>query len=269
MNKEKSTIVQISIFFLLISILTNTLILIQVKSSFLLELLLINIFFIFLFIFVLKKIKMLTILKEKELIDSRNLFLRNIMHELKTPITKGKILTNSYDNTKNKDILVGVFYRLEYLLNEFSKIEELTSGCIELKTKSYRAIDLIDQSLDMLLIEEKKVNIKVNSNLKINVDFELFTIALRNLIDNALEYNTNNGEVEIIIDSNSIKLKNKGKKLSKDINEYYKAFNRDYEKSSSDGLGIGLYILNNIIKLHGYKLEYKFKDNYHTFQIIF
>jgi two-component system OmpR family sensor kinase len=267
MNKKKSIIFQISIFFLFVFILINTLIVLQFKSFYLLELLLIDVLFITLYIFVLKKLDILTILKEKELINSRNLFLKNIMHELKTPITKGKILTDNCDNIKNMDILKGVFYRLEYLLNEFSKIEELTSCQIKLEVKNYRAVDLIDQALDMLLIDSSAINIKINESLDINVDFDLFSIALKNLIDNAFKYNIN-GKAEIIVDNHSIQIKNKGKKLTKNINEYYTAFNRDYEKST-DGLGLGLYISNNIIKLHEYKLEYKFKDNYHLFQIIF
>jgi two-component system OmpR family sensor kinase len=273
------------------------------KLFLLVGLVIIDILLIWFYIFLLKKLKPLTILKNeivkfsqgdlylntktkgkdeiaqvanefnkailrvRELTESRNLFLRNIMHELKTPITKGKIITDTYDDSKRKDILVRVFNRFEYLLNEFSKIEELTSGHIKLEQKTYRVVDLIDQSLDILLLDLNDVNIQSNSNLKINVDFDLFSITLKNLIDNAIKYNTN-GKPEIIIDKNSINIKNKGKKLTKEISQYYKPFNRDYEKSY-DGLGLGLYISNNIINLHGYKLEYDFKDEYHIFKIIF
>ena len=69
----------------------------------------------------------------RQLRESRNLFLRNIMHELKTPITKGKLITDMYDDCERKFILIRVFQRLEYLLSEFAKIEELTSGKINLK----------------------------------------------------------------------------------------------------------------------------------------
>jgi two-component system OmpR family sensor kinase len=51
-----------------------------------------------------------------------------------------------------------------------------------------------------------------------------------------------------------------------DINEYYKPFNHEYEDSSA-GLGLGLYISNNIIKIHNYKLEYEYIDDYHNFVI--
>ena len=72
----------------------------------------------------------------RQLRDSRNLFLRNIMHELKTPITKGKLVSDMYEDSERKHILIRVFQRLEYLLSEFAKIEELTSGKISLNKDS-------------------------------------------------------------------------------------------------------------------------------------
>lgn len=201
----------------------------------------------------------------KQLRDSRNLFLRNIMHELKTPITKGKLVSDMYDDCERKYILIRVFQRLEYLLSEFAKIEELTSGKISLKKDNYHAIDLIEQAFDILLLDNNKIDIDYEDDLFLNVDFELFSIALKNLIDNAISYNTN-GNPQIFIGEDFIKIVNKGEKLKKDINEYYKPFNHEYEDSSA-GLGLGLYISNNIIKIHNFKLEYEYIDDYHNFVI--
>ena len=201
----------------------------------------------------------------KQLRDSRNLFLRNIMHELKTPITKGKLVSDIYDDCERKYILIRVFQRLEYLLSEFAKIEELTSGKISLKKDNYHAIDLIEQAFDILLLDNNKIDIDYEDDLFLNVDFELFSIALKNLIDNAISYNTN-GNPQIFIGEDFIKIVNKGEKLKKDINEYYKPFNHEYEDSSA-GLGLGLYISNNIIKIHNFKLEYEYIDDYHNFVI--
>lgn len=201
----------------------------------------------------------------KQLRDSRNLFLRNIMHELKTPITKGKLVSDMYDDCERKYILIRVFQRLEYLLSEFAKIEELTSGKISLEKDNYHAMDLIEQAFDILLLDSNKIDIDYDKDLFLNVDFELFSIALKNLIDNAISYNTN-GNPQIFIGEDFIKIVNKGEKLKKDINEYYKPFNHEDEDSSS-GLGLGLYISNNIIKIHNYKLEYEYIDDYHNFVI--
>ena len=201
----------------------------------------------------------------RQLRESRNLFLRNIMHELKTPITKGKLITDMYDDCERKHILIRVFQRLEYLLSEFSKIEELTSGKINLKKGDYPAYDLIEQAFDILLIDNDKIDILDNFELFLNVDFELFSIALKNLIDNAILYNTN-GNPEIFIEKDFIKIVNKGDKLKKDIEEYFKPFNHEYEDASS-GLGLGLYISNNIIKIHNFKLVYEYINNHHIFII--
>ena len=145
----------------------------------------------------------------KELRDSRNLFLRNIMHEFKTPITKGRLITDIYEDSERKFILIRVFQRLEYLLSEFAKIEELTSGKLTLNKKSYYIIELVEQALDILLFDEDSIEIENNADLKVNADFELFSIALKNLIDNAKKYSKN--EIpKIIIEEKFIKIINKG-----------------------------------------------------------
>lgn len=203
----------------------------------------------------------------RELNESRDLFLRNIMHEFKTPITKGRLVSDTFEESNKKHILIRVFQRLEYLLNEFSKIEELTSGKIKLNKHQYRGIDLIQHALDILLVKESRVDIHI-SNVLLDVDFDLFTIALKNLIDNAIRYNTK-GKPEIFIDFKSIKIRNRGKQLKKNIDQYFKAFNHDHE-SADEGLGLGLYITNNIMKIHDYELTYLYdNEGYHNFIIKF
>lgn len=206
------------------------------------------------------------ILKIKELDCSRKLFLRNILHELKTPITKGKLISDTLDESRKKEILQKAFLRLEYLLGEFVKLEELTSGKRNLLKKEYRVIDLLDQALDILLIDKSQVDIFSNIT-KINVDFELFSIALKNLIDNSMKYNTN-GNPEIFIKEDSLLIKNVGKPLKKPFDEYLKPFNREYE-SIDKGLGLGLYITNSVIESHGFKLFYFYNKGYHLFKIQF
>lgn len=204
--------------------------------------------------------------KIKDLNDSRKLFLRNILHELKTPITKGKLVSDTLNESRKKEILQKAFSRLEYLLGEFVKLEEFTSGKMNLQKKEYRVIDLLDQAIDILLIDREKLEIYTNST-KINVDFEIFSIALKNLIDNALRYNTN-GKVEIFVKEDSLLIKNMGEPLKKDFEYYLTPFSREYE-SIDKGLGLGLYITNNVIQSHGYKLYYFYSGNYHLFKIQF
>jgi len=200
----------------------------------------------------------------KQLSESRNLFLRNIMHELKTPITKGKLIESLIEEKEYKKLLSKVFERLEYLLHEFAKIEQITSNNVELNKDKYRLVDIIDQALDILMIEKNNIILNVKSNFLINVDFYLFSLVLKNLIDNALKYG--NTKPIIDIEENYISISSEGKKLEKDFKEYLKPFSRKYE-TSTHSLGLGLYIIETILKLHQLKLEYKYINNQNIFYI--
>ena len=68
------------------------------------------------------------VMQIKKLNESRQLFLRNIMHELKTPITKGRITAEMIPEDKYQKRLISVFEKLEELINEFAAVEEATSG---------------------------------------------------------------------------------------------------------------------------------------------
>jgi two-component system OmpR family sensor kinase len=60
--------------------------------------------------------------KINNILESRTLFLRNIMHELKTPIAKGTIATQMLQTPKQIDRFTSIFGRLECLVNEFALI---------------------------------------------------------------------------------------------------------------------------------------------------
>ena len=206
------------------------------------------------------------ILQIKNLTNSRNLFLRNIMHELKTPITKGLLVSNMMEDSKFKDSLKKAFFRLEYLLQEFARIEEFTSKNIKIQKERFRIIDIIDHSLDILLSDIDAIELEVIDNIVVEVDFELFALTIKNLLDNAIKYGK--GKPKVTLKDNTIYIQNKGEKLSLDIDQYNKPFNRKYEHSNN-GLGLGLYIVNGILKAHDLQIEYNFDNNINTFIIKF
>ena len=200
--------------------------------------------------------------KLKDIKEARNIFIRNIMHELKTPITKGKLLLDLEQNPKNIDRLKEVFIRLENLINEFATIEEIISQSKTLQKKSYFLEDLIDEARDILMLEDENI---VNSyeNIKLEVNFKLFCLAIKNLIDNAIKY-SNDKKVEIKTKENSIYFINSGEKLKDDFKNYLEPF---YGKNQKGSFGLGLYIVFNILKANGYNLFYEYKDDKNIFII--
>ena len=93
----------------------------------------------------------------KNLNASRKLFLRNIMHELKTPITKGRLAAEMIEKSKNQERLVAVFIKLESLINEFAAVEQVTSNIALNGTKICLIEDLIDEAIDIAMIEREQI----------------------------------------------------------------------------------------------------------------
>ena len=203
--------------------------------------------------------------KLKKLKDARNIFIRNIMHELKTPITKGKFLTELERSDANYERLKEVFNRLESLINEFASIEELISSSKNIEKKHYFLSDIIDNAKDILMVEEEEVEERYN-NVKIDVNFKLFSIAIKNLIDNAIKY-SDEKKVFIRNEDENIIFENSGKALEYDLEKYYEPFFANEEKRKNS-FGLGLYIINNILKANGYILEYEYKDGKNIFKCI-
>jgi two-component system OmpR family sensor kinase len=204
-----------------------------------------------------------TAYKLKMLKDSRNVFIRNIMHELKTPITKGKLLLHLEHSEKNNENMHKVFYRLEALISEFTSVEELIGTTNEIDTKDYFLVDIIDNAMDLLMCEEKEV-IYDCSKIKMNVNFNLFTIAIKNLMDNAIKYSSNN-QVVITNKKNMLIFKNKGEKLHYAIEKYYEAFFKGDKVKSNESFGLGLYIVKHILDAHNILINYKYENDENIF----
>lgn len=203
----------------------------------------------------------------KKLNSSRQLFLRNIMHELKTPITKGRITAEMIPSGKQKDRLISVFEKLELLINEFASIEQITSGEGIQNIRPARLIDIIDESIDLAMVPSKTLKLEIDASLILNVDFRLFTTAIKNLIDNGIKYSIDNFVI-ITATKDRISFISKGSPLEHPLEHYIQPFIQ--EKNSHQSFGLGLYIVDNIVKAHNLDFKYHHKDglNYFCFEKI-
>lgn len=200
--------------------------------------------------------------KIHSLIESRNLFLRNIMHELKTPITKGRFSVEMLEDTKYKERLLNVFIRMESLINEMALIEEISSGFKHIRIEEYRAIDVISEAIDMGFIEEENYTLDISDDFKVYVDYKLFATAIKNMIDNAIKYSD---EKKVIITARNGKLlfENYGKGLDEPLSFYKEPFTKSNKAVHS--FGLGLYIVNAIVESHGFTLKYEYLNGWNRF----
>ncbi len=200
----------------------------------------------------------------EESIKTREELLRDIGHELRTPIAKGKFAVEKIDNFLQKELLKKIFFDLERLTNELIELEKL--NITKLKLTTFSAETLILDSLGKLYLEdEKKIEINIYEDFKIEADLYYLSIALKNLIDNALKYTTS-FPIILEVSKNKISISNKGEKLVKDFEHYLKPFTQ--ELAQRDGFGLGLSIVKKVLDRHNFRLLYNFENGINTFKIL-
>ena len=206
--------------------------------------------------------------RTQSLQKSRSLFLRNVMHELKTPISKGKLLMHFLEGKEqDKLLLEELFQQMQQHLDDLARVESLTEKNLELNLRTYALIDMIDHVVDLLGIEQNELRIKVAQEC-VDVDFKLFTYAIKNLLDNALKY-TDSKPIIIEFKEDTLTILNGGKPFKKSIENYFQPYERDLSQHSLEGMGLGLYIVHEIVHRHGYLLEYEYREGKHAFSINF
>ena len=199
----------------------------------------------------------------ENLIKTREELLRDIGHELRTPIAKGKFAIEKIDDFSQKELLKKIFKDLEILTNELIELEKLNSTKLNITT--FKAETLIVESLAKLYLDdESKIEIEIIDDFKIKADLYYLSIVLKNLIDNAIKY-TSSFPIKIIVKTNEISVLNQGKALEKKLDYYLKPFTQ--ELSQRDGFGLGLSIVKKIIDKHDFRLEYSYRNESNIFKI--
>lgn len=194
--------------------------------------------------------------KQGYIIHAREELLRNISHELKTPITKGKFLLENLKSKNNSaELINNVFLDLEELTNKLLEREKL--NFVILNHTNFKISSLVLNALSKLPIEnESKIVIDIIDDFTIKGDKYYLTLALKNLIDNALKF-AKEYPITIYSSKKSIYITNIAEKLSKDFIYYIQPFTR--EANQQNGHGLGLNIVNKVITMHNFEFKYKYK----------
>ena len=201
--------------------------------------------------------------KINNILESRTLFLRNLMHELKTPIAKGTIATQMLDSQKQRDRFTSIFTRLESLVTEFAMIEEVTSLDDKKDFSEYRLVDIIDGAIDMAMVDKQHVNINISGSIKMHVNYRLYTTAIKNMIDNAMKYSIDAQLTIVMNDNNELCFENKGECLAHPLHYYIEPFTK--ENPSKNSFGLGLYLVDSILKAHGQVLAHEYENGVNRF----
>jgi len=203
------------------------------------------------------------ILHINELGASKNLFMRNLMHELKTPITKGRIVVEMLEDETVKKILIRAFERMNELISELAEIERVTTQSFEPSFEQINLNTIIEKSQELLMVESSCITAEIKDKIIIT-DVKLMSLAIKNLLDNGLKY----GKKKCVIirtNSYAIEILSEGEVLEHPLSYYTEPFSQGEKRSS--GFGLGLYIVHSILEKLGYKLAYRYEDGKNIFII--
>ncbi len=201
--------------------------------------------------------------KNQTLLEARRLFLRNIMHELKTPITVGKLSLPFLKKGEEKSILERAFSRMENLIAELVRVEQITSGALSPHLQACDPKFLVNKAKELLFLKDDVIDAVFDGKM-IYADCDVFVTVFKNLIDNAIKY-SDEGKVRVVQKNTQIFFYNKGAQWPSEytLKSLSEPFFHSNENPNS--FGLGLYLVKSIIDAHNFKLSYHYDLGEHCF----
>lgn len=188
----------------------------------------------------------------------------DISHQLKTPIASIRTYQNILlrPNIDEKDRIEFLHNaekqvdKLEFLIQAIIKMSRLETGIVNVSPMKESVYQLIEAVVcdAALKAEAKNIGISVDCDPTLTAYFDKrwTTEALFNILDNAVKYTGNGGNVKISASATDffvrIQVRDDGRGIeASHITEIFKRFYREPSAAESEGVGIGLYLAREII----------------------
>jgi signal transduction histidine kinase len=210
------------------------------------------------------------LVRMKTLDDSRQEFVANVSHELKTPLTSMKVLSDAL--LMQPDAPAELYQefmqdlseeidRENQIINDLLSLVRMDKSAATMNVKSRDINELLEIILKRLRPIARKNNVEVIFEsirpVTAEVDEVKFSQAISNLVENAIKYNHDNGQVKVTLDADHqdfiVEIADNGIGIPEDALEHvYERFYRVDKSHSREigGTGLGLAITKNAILLH-------------------
>ena len=228
--------------------------------------------------------KKTALIKEKELTDLKKNFITLSSHQFRTPLTiiqsNIEILEFKYQKEncstnfkKNTEIIKKQIGRLTDMMNNILLIESSNFNTMSYKFEKIELNNFILNTIQTYFNNEKdgrKIELQFKvKNIEINVDENLFTQVLINVISNALKYSRGSENPHLIItkvkNEVHISIKDFGIGIPKeDMKNIFKSFYRASNAIKHEGTGLGLLVVKQFIEILKGKITIESKLNVGT-----
>lgn len=206
----------------------------------------------------------------KTLDESRQEFVSNVSHELKTPMTSMKVLADSLVGQQGvPEELYQEF--LSDITEEIDRENKIITDLLSLVKMDKKAADMnitnmnINELLENILkrlrpiADQRSISLILDSFRPVNADVDevKFTLAISNLVENGIKYNVDEGWVRVTLDADHkdffVTVEDSGLGIPEEsIERIFERFYRVDKSHSREigGTGLGLAITRSSIAMH-------------------
>ncbi len=201
---------------------------------------------------------------------SRQEFVANVSHELKTPLTSMKVLADSLLGQEDvpvelyKDFMGDIAEEIERenkIINDLLSLVKMDKSAGDLNISSVNVNELLEMLLKRLrpIAEKQNVELVLESFRPVSAEIDevKLSLALNNLVENAIKYNKKGGWVHVSLNADHkyfyVRVEDSGIGIpQEDLEHIYERFFRVDKSHSKEikGTGLGLAITRNAILMH-------------------
>jgi signal transduction histidine kinase len=202
--------------------------------------------------------------------SSRRELIANVSHDLRTPLASMQVyletllLKNESLSESEKLEYIKTAYensqRLQKLITELFELARLENNDTTLNFESFSMSELAQDVIQKFKLKAKNKDITLETKIPeipafVSADIGLIQRVLENLLDNAIKYTPQGGEVEIALnigkDTIATIIKDSGQGISEqEAKHIFERFYRIEKHRDQDGTGLGLAIVKRIMQLH-------------------
>lgn len=209
--------------------------------------------------------------KMRDIDESRQEFVSNVSHELKTPLTSMKVLADSLNSMGDgaaielyQDFMQDITHEIDRetkIINDLLSLVRMDKSGATMNIESKNINEMLESLLKRLgpIAEKQKVELVLESFRPVNaeVDEVKLSLAIMNLIENGIKYNKEGGYVHVSLNADHqyfyISIEDNGMGIPADsVDRIFERFYRVDKSHSREigGTGLGLSITKNAIDMH-------------------
>ena len=209
--------------------------------------------------------------------EEQKVFIENASHELQTPlaITLNKLELLAEDPSLTEKQLV----QLSEVKQSLMRMTHLNKSLLMLtrienhqykqaESISFQALTatIIEDLSDLIAFKELEITVKEDSDFQVEMNKDLATVLVLNLLRNAIKYTEKGKEIQVRLEENCFQVKNTAKDgIRLDSKKIFQRFHKGQQDATSTGLGLA--IVKSIADSYQLQVKYSFEEEMHCFTL--